>query len=321
MTIPSRIQEILAEMERDPALATELRERILGQEFSQVPQAVAQNQNLITHMMERQIQLSEQFANAVEAQNQSLTRIENSVSEFRQETQTAISGLYGETQTAISGLYGETQTAISEFRQETGSALERFEGRLDQGLGEVRSELSEFRQETQTHFEEVRSELSELRQETRSELRGTNGRLDRGFGANYEAKTTSNIRSILGQQLGIRNSRVLKGPNLRTDEDLESLLEQAESSGAITEEEADELLLLDLIVAGTHRADHARVYVAAEISITANQDDVNRAADRAEILWRVTGFPSRPVVIADRISEPCRKLADEKEVAVAIYPE
>ena len=288
MTIPSRIQEILAEMERDPALATELRERILGQEFSQVPQAVAQNQNLITHMMERQIQLSEQFANAVEAQNQSLTRIENSV---------------------------------SEFRQETGSALERLEGRLDQGLGEVRSELSEFRQETQTHFEEVRSELSELRQETRSELRRTNGRLDRGFGANYEAKTTSNIRSILGQQLGIRNSRVLKGPNLRTDEDLESLLEQAESSGAITEEEADELLLLDLIVAGTHRADHARVYVAAEISITANQEDVNRAADRAEILWRVTGFPSRPVVIADRISEPCRKLADEKEVAVAIYPE
>ena len=288
MTIPSRIQEILAEMERDPALATELRERILGQEYSQVPQAVAQNQNLITHMMERQIQLSEQFANAVEAQNQSLTRIENSV---------------------------------SEFRQETGSALERLEGRLDQGLGEVRSELSEFRQETQTHFEEVRSELSELRQETRSELRRTNGRLDRGFGANYEAKTTSNIRSILGQQLGIRNSRVLKGPNLRTDEDLESLLEQAESSGAITEEEADELLLLDLIVAGTHRADHARVYVAAEISITANQEDVNRAADRAEILWRVTGFPSRPVVIADRISEPCRKLADEKEVAVAIYPE
>ena len=288
MTIPSRIQEILAEMERDPALATELRERILGQEFSQVPQAVAQNQNLITHMMERQIRLSEQFANAVEAQNQSLTRIENSV---------------------------------SEFRQETGSALERLEGRLDQGLGEVRSELSEFRQETQTHFEEVRSELSELRQETRSELRRTNGRLDRGFGANYEAKTTSNIRSILGQQLGIRNSRVLKGPNLRTDEDLESLLEQAESSGAITEEEADELLLLDLIVAGTHRADHARVYVAAEISITANQDDVNRAADRAEILWGVTGFPSRPVVIADRISEPCRKLADEKEVAVAIYPE
>ena len=310
MTIPSRIQEILAEMERDPALATELRERILGQEFSQVPQAVAQNQNLITHMMERQIQLSEQFANAVEAQNQSLTRIESSVSEFRQEPQTA-----------ISGLYGETQTAISEFRQETGSALERLEGRLDQGLGEVRSELSEFRQETQTHFEEVRSELSELRQETGSELRRTNGRLDRGFGANYEAKTTSNIRSILGQQLGIRNSRVLKGPNLRTDEDLESLLEQAESSGAITEEEADELLLLDLIVAGTHRADHARVYVAAEISITANQDDVNRAADRAEILWRVTGFPSRPVVIADRISEPCRKLADEKEVAVAIYPE
>ena len=276
MTTPSRIQEILQEMERDPQLASELREKILGQEFSQLPVAVAQNQALIIRLMERQVELS------------------------------------GTTRTAL-------EAVVSSFQQLGEMVADALETQ-SQRLGRI-----EEAQETMTNklgtLEPAMSELGKEQRETRADLRKTDGRLDRGFGANYEAKVTWNVRSLLGQQLGIRNSRVLKGPNLRNDEDLEQLLEEAESRGAITEEEADELLLLDLIVAGTQRADHARVYVAAEISITANQDDVNRAADRADILRRVTGLPSRPVVIADRMAESYRNLADEKEVAVAIHPE
>jgi hypothetical protein len=276
MTTPSRIQEILQEMERDPQLASELREKILGQEFSQLPVAVAQNQALIIRLMERQVELSGTTRTALEAVVSSIQQL------------------------------GEMVTDALETQSQRLGRIEAAQDTMANKLGTLEPAMSELREE---------------QRETRADLRKTDGRLDRGFGANYEAKVTSNIRSILGQQLGIRNSRVLKGPNLRNDEDLEQLLEEAESRGAITEEEADELLLLDLIVAGTQRADHARVYVAAEVSITANQDDVNRAADRADILRRVTGLPSRPVVIADRMAESYRQLADEKEVAVAIYPE
>ena len=276
MTTPSRIQEILQEMERDPQLASELREKILGQEFSQLPVAVAQNQALIIRLMERQVELSGTTRTALEAVVSSFQQLGEMVADAL-ETQSQRLGRIEEAQETMTNKLGTLEPAMSELRKE--------------------------------------------QRETRADLRKTDGRLDRGFGANYEAKVTWNVRSLLGQQLGIRNSRVLKGPNLRNDEDLEQLLEEAESRGAITEEEADELLLLDLIVAGTQRADHARVYVAAEISITANQDDVNRAADRADILRRVTGLPSRPVVIADRMAESYRNLADEKEVAVAIYPE
>ena len=276
MTTPGRIQEILQEMERDPQLASELREKILGQEFSQLPVAVAQNQALIIRLMERQVELSGTTRTALEAVISSIQQLGEMVADAL-ETQSQRLGRIEAAQDTMANKLGTLEPAMSELREE--------------------------------------------QRETRADLRKTDGRLDRGFGANYEAKVTWNVRSLLGQQLGIRNSRVLKGPNLRNDEDLEQLLEEAESRGAITEEEADELLLLDLIVAGTQRADHARVYVAAEVSITANQDDVNRAADRADILRRVTGLPSRPVVIADRMAESYRNLADEKEVAVAIYPE
>ena len=132
-------------------------------------------------------------------------------------------------------------------------------------------------------------------------MRRIDGRLDRGFGANYESKVAQNVRSILGQQAGVRNSRVLKGPNLRTDPDFDRQVENAEASGAITEDESDELLLLDLIVSGTMRETKERVYTGIEVSITANDDDVNRAADRAEA--------------------PQRELAAKREVAVALHPE
>ena len=276
MTTPGRIQEILQEMERDPQLASELREKILGQEFSQLPVAVAQNQALVIRLMERQVELSGTTRTALEAVVSSIQQLGEMVADAL-ETQSQRLGRIEAAQDTMANKLGTLEPAMSELREE--------------------------------------------QRETRADLRKTDGRLDRGFGANYEAKVTWNVRSLLGQQLGIRNSRVLKGPNLRNDEDLEQLLEEAESRGTITEEEADELLLLDLIVAGTQRADHARVYVAAEVSITANQDDVNRAADRADILRRVTGLPTRPVVIADWMAESYRQLADEKEVAVAIYPE
>ena len=66
----------------------------------------------------------------------------------------------------------------------------------------------------------------------------------------YELKVAQNVKSILGQQVGVRNSRVLKGPSLRTDPDLDRQVESAEAIATITEHERDELLLLDLIVSG-----------------------------------------------------------------------
>ena len=128
----------------------------------------------------------------------------------------------------------------------------------------------------------------------------------------YELKAAQNVRGILGQPADVRNSRVLKGPHLRTDPDFDRQVESAEASGVITEDESDELLLLDLIVSGTQTRTRERVDAGIEVSITVNDDDVNRAADRAEILRKVTGGTVMAAVIAVRLEAPQREPATRR---------
>ena len=297
MTTPSRISEILDEMEQDPELAQAIRDTILGQEISMLPAAVAQNQGLIIRLMERQVEL----ASAV---NTALDAVVSAMSQAGENTARALEA-HGR---RIEGV----ESALAELREEGQKTRE--------SLGQVLTDVKELR----TDVKQVQSDTAETKADVKqiqSDVRSIDGRLDRGFGTNYEAKVAQNVRSILGQQAGVRNSRVLKGPSLRTDPDFDQQVESAEASGAITEDESDELLLLDLIVSCTRRGNPERVYAGIEVSITANDDDVNRAADRAQILRKVTGGPVMAVVIADRVEAQQRELAARREVAVALHPE
>jgi hypothetical protein len=311
MTTPSRIDEILHEMEQDPELAQALRDSILGQEISMLPAAVAQNQGLIIRLMERQVEL----ASAV---NTALDAVVSAMSQAGENTARALEA-HGQ---RIEGV----ESALAELREEGQKTRESL-GQMLLDVKQVQSDMAETKanvKQLQSDMTEVKTDVKQLQSdmaETRTDVRRIDGRLDRGFGANYEAKVAQNVRSILGQQAGVRSSRVLKGPSLRTDPDFDQQVESAEASGAITEDESDELLLLDLIVSGTRRGNPERVYAGIEVSITANDDDVNRAADRAQILRKVTGGPVMAVVIADRVEAQQRELAARREVAVAVHPE
>ena len=290
MTTPSRIDEILQEMDQDPDLAQALRDTILGQEISMLPTAVAQNQGLIIRLMERQLELARAVNTAVDAV----------VSAMNQAGENTAGALEAQGR-RIEGV----ESALAELREEGQKTRE--------SLGQVLTDVKHL----QSDMTETKADVKQLQ----SDVRRIDGRLDRGFGVNYEAKVAQNVRSILGQQAEVRNSRVLKGPSLRTDPDFDRQVESAEASGAITENESDELLLLDLIVSGIRRGTPERVYAGIEVSITANDDDMNRAADRVEILRKVTGGPVMAAVIAARVEAPQRELAARREVAVAVHPE
>ena len=311
MTTPSRINEILHEMEQDPELAQALRDTILGQEISALPAAVAQNQGLIIGLMERQIELAravntaldavvsamsqagENTAGALEAHGRRIEGVESALAELREEGQRTRESL------------GQVLTDVKQLR------ADMTETKAD--VKQLRADMTE----TKADVKQLQSDMTQVK----TDVRRIDGRLDRGFGTNYETKVAQNVRSILGQQAGVRSSRVLKGPNLMTDPGFDRQVESAEASGAITEDESDELLLLDLIVSGTRTGTRERVYAGVEVSITANADDVNRAADRAEILRKVTGGPALAAVIAARVEAPQRELAAQREVAVAVHPE
>jgi septal ring factor EnvC (AmiA/AmiB activator) len=339
VTTPSRIEEILHEMEQDPELARALRDTILGQEISMLPAAVAQNQGLIIRLMERQVELAsavntaldavvsamsqagENTARALEAHGQRIEGVESALAELREEGQ--------KTRESLGQMLLDVKQVQSDMA-ETKANVKQLQSDMTEvktDVKQVQSDMAETKanvKQLQSDMTEVKTDVKQLQSdmaETRTDVRRIDGRLDRGFGANYEAKVAQNVRSILGQQAGVRSSRVLKGPSLRTDPDFDQQVESAEASGAITEDESDELLLLDLIVSGTRRGNPERVYAGIEVSITANDDDVNRAADRAQILRKVTGGPVMAVVIADRVEAQQRELAARREVAVAVHPE
>ena len=58
MTTPSRVEEIISEMDQDPALAESLRQRILGQDLARLPEAVSNNQQQIITLMQAQLELA-----------------------------------------------------------------------------------------------------------------------------------------------------------------------------------------------------------------------------------------------------------------------
>ena len=147
------------------------------------------------------------------------------------------------------------------------------------------------------------------------------GRLDNGFGMNYELKVGKNILSIAGQHLGIRRARVLCGAINGFTPDMQELIEDALDDRAITPEQADELLQVDLILAGRHQDTGAETYMAAELSITIGSDDITRAADRAALLQSVVRLPVLPVVVGARIDDARADMASGLGVSVAISPE
>ena len=326
-------------MEQDPELAQALRDTILGQEISMLPAAVAQNQGLIIRLMERQVELAsavntaldavvsamsqagENTAGALEAHGRRIEGVESALAELREEGQRTRESL-GQVLTEVKQLRSDMAETKANVKQLQSDMTE-----VKTDVKQVQSDMAETKanvKQLQSDMTEVKTDVKQLQSdmaETRTDVRRIDGRLDRGFGANYEAKVAQNVRSILGQQAGVRSSRVLKGPSLRTDPDFDQQVESAEASGAITEDESDELLLLDLIVSGTRRGNPERVYAGIEVSMTANDDDVNRAADRAQILRKVTGGPVMAVVIADRVEAQQRELAARREVAVAVHPE
>ena len=197
------------------------------------------------------------------------------------------------------------ESALAELREEGHRTRESL-GQVLSDVKQLRTDMTETRAdvkqlqtdvaETKVDVKQLQSDMAETKadvKQVQSDVRRIDGRLDRGFGTNYESKVAQNVRSILGQQAGVRSSRVLKGPSLRTDPDFDRQVESAEASGAITEDESDELLLLDLIVSGT----------------------------RTGTLRKVTGGPVMAAIIAARVDEPQRALAARRDVAVAVHHE
>jgi polyhydroxyalkanoate synthesis regulator phasin len=82
--------------------------------------------------------------------------------------------------------------------------------------------------------------------------------------------------------------------------ELADLLDAAVDRGDLTQEEATDVALADVVAHGRTRSDHAEVYLVVEVSVTVAEEDVERAIRRAELLTKA-GVTAIPVVAGDEL--------------------
>ncbi len=136
------------------------------------------------------------------------------------------------------------------------------------------------------------------------------GQISNLSGHDYESHVARNARRFFLRELSMRAS-----PFARQNDNgkLGELIYEPELQGIITPQEADQLLQADLVFT----RDEVDEYVLAEVSITVQQLDIDRARERAAILRKATTRPVMPLAIGAR-QEPD---LDKGAVQILLVPE
>ena len=169
---------------------------------------------------------------------------------------------------------------------------------------------------------------------TNERLDGVDGRLDRIEydqrvmrgqinnlnGSDYERKVVRRMSRLVRRHLGVRDAAVLAAINRPNGDTIASLLNDGTERGVITEDDADELDRADVILRGSS-PDGEDVYVVGEISITIDDNDVDRAVARARVLRTASNTTTHAAVFGTAISDGNRERARSSDVTVVILNE
>ena len=158
----------------------------------------------------------------------------------------------------------------------------------------------------------VLSELAELKTDVaRMDARQDRmeGQLSNLTGTAYERKVARRAASAVRRYLDVRDAELVYSLANPENPRLSNLLFQATETRLISDEQANDLEDADLILMG-RSSDGEPTYVVAEVSITIDDSDVDRAARRARTLQTASGIPTQAAVIGTTISDANRQRAD-----------
>jgi hypothetical protein len=179
---------------------------------------------------------------------------------------------------------------------------------LPEQLAELRTyteqrfqDLAAAQQRTQEQLATVSTQLADLIQVVRT-LTTDLGELK---GRSLEGEYRTKVYAYFG--------RIVRRAHVLSPDELTALLEDAIESGALSEAQADDVSLADVIVHGRRRRDGAEVFLVVEVSWGVGPQDVERAIRRAALLVH-TGSPALPVVAGTWVTPEAADLARAHQV-------
>ena len=120
------------------------------------------------------------------------------------------------------------------------------------------------------------------------------GDVSRLTGNDYESHVAGLIHRFLRRERGIS---AIVFSTQRDKSALRALADEAETQGLIQARETDDLDHADLVLSTVGGPTD---YFLAEVSITIQQDDIDRAEERAKLLAKVTGRSVSPLAVSAR---------------------
>ena len=141
-------------------------------------------------------------------------------------------------------------------------------------------------------------------------LEGKVGNLE---GNDYEHRIANRAMLRARRRFGLNNPVIAMSNYLPHSPDFDRVLSRAVQSGEINEDDMYDLYEADIIV-----SDGGNRYVVFEVSLTADSDDIARAARRADVMAAISGAESMAAVATESIHELQQDLAERMNVAVFI---
>ena len=133
-----------------------------------------------------------------------------------------------------------------------------------------------------------------------------------------EERVRRNLLNVAKDEMGLTRGRILAGVTGEMDSQLRAAIAEAEAQGSITEDEADNLEVADIVIRARRTSDRKYIYAVGEISYTIKDNDIERSRNRANTLATVTGDEVIAMVIGGIIQPPQHALADLNNVQVVI---
>ena len=139
-------------------------------------------------------------------------------------------------------------------------------------------------------------------------------------GSDLENRARLNILNIAMNELALNRGRVLLATGRDTEPRFLATINAAEEAGLITEQQADHVLVADIIIRARRADDKQYVHAVFEVSRTIRLDDITRAHSRAATVAAATGEPTIAAVVGEAIQPPQQQEADEVGVKVLLPP-
>ena len=217
---------------------------------------------------------------------------------------------------ALPEQFAQLVNIVAELSAEFKAFAEATNRRLTTLEGDVQTLKTDV-QELKADVQELKTDVQGLKtgfQRLDTDVQGLKNDVATLKGSDTERRARENILNIVKDELNLTRGRILLARGRDTAAQLLAAIDAAEKCGVITENEADNVLVADIIIRARRASDRQYVHGVFEVSRTVRLSDIQWARDRAATVAAATGEETIAAVIGEIIRPQQQAQADDMGV-------